>query len=180
MFVSGNLALDLAGTLKWRRDVPEEHLAEPSDLAAWLVGAGVLDSRPAAGAAELSAAIRLREAAYVLAADRAAGRSPDPAALDVVNAFAAEPPVRLTFADGGLRRAGDVAAGLSEVARALLPLLGDDGEDVVKECAKPACTRLFADRSRGHRRTWCGMQECGSQAKMAAYRARRRAQATGS
>ncbi|GAB2965838.1 hypothetical protein LWP59_22755 [Amycolatopsis acidiphila] len=33
VFVSGNLALDLAGTLKWRRDEPEELLTAPADAA---------------------------------------------------------------------------------------------------------------------------------------------------
>lgn len=45
----------------------------------------------------------------------------------------------------------------------------------IKQCARPDCTRLYLDRSRGARRTWCGMSECGNRVKAAAYRARRRA-----
>jgi predicted RNA-binding Zn ribbon-like protein len=41
-------------------------------------------------------------------------------------------------------------------------------------CADPSCTRPFIDRSRGHRRRWCGMKGCGDRAKAAAYRARQR------
>nr|WP_272918512.1 CGNR zinc finger domain-containing protein [Nocardiopsis alba] len=50
-----------------------------------------------------------------------------------------------------------------------------DPEVALKECGRPDCTRLYLDRSRGARRTWCGMDECGNRVKAAAYRARRRA-----
>ncbi|WP_442789047.1 CGNR zinc finger domain-containing protein [Glaciihabitans sp. GrIS 2.15] len=33
---------------------------------------------------------------------------------------------------------------------------------------------MFAGRSRGARRTWCGRDECGNRVKAAAYRARLR------
>jgi predicted RNA-binding Zn ribbon-like protein len=174
MFVSGNLALDLAGTLKWRRDTPEETLDSPDDLDNWLVRAGVLDAPPGAEAPDLTSARRLREAAYALVLAHTGGHPLPPDALATVNEYAAVAPVRLALTADGLRRTGPVGAALSDVARSLLTLLSETGT-TVKECAKPACTRLYVDRSRGARRTWCGMQECGSQAKMAAYRARRRA-----
>jgi predicted RNA-binding Zn ribbon-like protein len=174
MFVSGNLALDLAGTLKWRRDTPEELLATPGDLDRWLVDAGLLDTPPGADDHDLRTARRLREAAYTLVTARTGHRALPADALAVANDRAAVPPTRVALTPGGLRRSGPVGAALSDVARALLTLLADP-DAPVKECAKPACTRLYLDRSRGARRTWCGMQECGSQAKMAAYRARRRA-----
>ncbi|MGI5425384.1 CGNR zinc finger domain-containing protein [Streptomyces sp. CA-179760] len=44
----------------------------------------------------------------------------------------------------------------------------------LKECGRPGCTRVYLDRSRGGRRAWCGMEECGNRVKAAAYRARRR------
>ncbi|MFG1606726.1 CGNR zinc finger domain-containing protein [Actinoplanes sp. NPDC049265] len=170
VFVSGNVALDLAGTLKWRRTEPEETLATPDDLDAWLVAAGLLDTPPGADAFDLATARQLREAAYALLT---AGGPPPRDALAIANQCASSPPVTLTLTPGGLHRTGPAGAALSDVARALLTLLSEDTA-VLKECAKPACTRLYLDRSRGARRTWCGMRECGSQAKMAAYRARRR------
>ncbi|GIJ50210.1 hypothetical protein Val02_70960 [Virgisporangium aliadipatigenens] len=173
MFVSGNLALDLAGTLKWRRDTPEELLSEPGDLDSWLVDAGVLDAPPRADDDDLLMARRLREATYTLVTARLDRRVLPPDALALANEFAAIPPTRPVLTPDGLRRSGPVAAAFSDVARSLLTLLADP-DAPIKECAKPSCTRLYLDRSRGARRTWCGMQECGSQAKMAAYRARRR------
>ncbi|MEZ2131258.1 MULTISPECIES: CGNR zinc finger domain-containing protein [unclassified Sinorhizobium] len=42
----------------------------------------------------------------------------------------------------------------------------------VKACEGPACTLLFADHTRGHRRRWCSMALCGNRAKQAAHRHR--------
>lgn len=44
----------------------------------------------------------------------------------------------------------------------------------VKACEGPACTLLFADHTRGHRRRWCSMALCGNRAKQAAHRDRLR------
>lgn len=45
----------------------------------------------------------------------------------------------------------------------------------VKACEGPACTLLFADHTRGHRRRWCSMAMCGNRAKQAAHRHRLKA-----
>jgi predicted RNA-binding Zn ribbon-like protein len=45
----------------------------------------------------------------------------------------------------------------------------------VKACEGPACTLLFADRTRSKARRWCSMSICGNRAKQAAYRRRNRA-----
>lgn len=42
----------------------------------------------------------------------------------------------------------------------------------VKACEGPACTLLFVDHARGHRRRWCSMAQCGNRAKQAAHRHR--------
>jgi predicted RNA-binding Zn ribbon-like protein len=42
----------------------------------------------------------------------------------------------------------------------------------VKACEGPACTLLFADRTRGRARRWCSMAICGNRAKQAAHRQR--------
>ena len=46
----------------------------------------------------------------------------------------------------------------------------------VKACEGPACTLLFADHTRGHRRRWCSMALCGNRAKQAAHRHRLKAE----
>jgi len=45
----------------------------------------------------------------------------------------------------------------------------------VKACAGPACTLLFADRTRSRARRWCSMAICGNRAKQAAHRHRLKA-----
>jgi predicted RNA-binding Zn ribbon-like protein len=176
VFVGGNLALDLLGTLKWRRAEPEECLREPGDLARWAVAAGVLTAAPGAGDADLDAARALREAIYRLVRAAMTGDAPARADLDAVNEAAAGPPVTVTLTGRGARRTGPPAAVAAEVARAAITLL--DGSYAghgprLRECERPACTRLFIDRSRGGTRAWCGMAECGNRIKAAGYRARR-------
>jgi predicted RNA-binding Zn ribbon-like protein len=73
-------------------------------------------------------------------------------------------------------RSGDLAAALSAVARSALDLWELDDHEVLRWCADGLCTRAFIDRSRGHRRRWCGI-DSGNRAKARAYRARRRANA---
>lgn len=173
-FVSGNAALDLAGTLQWRRTTPRDQLTEPADLRRWIDEAGLLPGGPdAVEPAELARAVELREAVHRLAHDRLEGRGFDRVALDVVNGIAALPGRRVVLTDTGAQVHGDTAAALADVASAAVAMLADL-DVVLKECGRASCTRLYVDRSRGARRTWCGMDECGNRVKAAAYRARRR------
>nr|WP_131757778.1 ABATE domain-containing protein [Actinomadura fibrosa] len=75
-FVSGHLALDFAGTVQHRRADRRDLLARPADLARWTVAAGLLTEPPPAEAADLAAAVDLREAIYRAAIARLAGTGP--------------------------------------------------------------------------------------------------------
>ena len=175
--MSGNLALDFAGTLNERRTTRVEHLREGPDVATWLVAAGVLDDPPTTDDDTLKEAVALRESLFTIAQSliNTPGQPLPAAELDVANRAAAQPPPILTLgSDRSLTRAGTWRAGLSAVARDGLALT-DTGEAELKWCSDPACTHPFLDRSRGHRRRWCGMSGCGDRAKAAAYRARQRA-----
>lgn len=175
VFVSGDLALDFAGTLKWRRAVPEELLRTPADAARWSVAAGVLTSAPPLSAVDFAALLALREQVYRLAVAVAEARSWPAADLRAVNAAATGPRPALTLIPSGIRRAGGAAAVGSAVALAAVELLGGPDAGRIRECALEECTRLFVDRSRAGNRAWCGMEECGNRVKAAAYRARRAA-----
>ena len=175
--MSGNLALDFVGTLNERWTTRVEHLHDGHDVATWLVASGVLDDPPATDADTLQEAVALRESLFTLVQTLIdAPNEPLPAVeLDLVNRAAAYLPPTLTLLpDRSLLRAGTWRAGLSAVARDGLALT-DTGEAELKWCSDPACTHPFLDRSRGHRRRWCGMSGCGDRAKAAAYRARQRA-----
>ncbi|MDF4248901.1 ABATE domain-containing protein [Streptomyces sp. WMMB303] len=173
-FVSGNAALDLVGTVGYRRDEPVDLLDAPAALEQWVLECEELPDRVTADAADLAFALRLREAVHRLALDRLAGRPFAPAELDVVNSAAAGPVPAVELGDGGLRRSGDLRSALVQVARGAIAVLADRSVPL-KECGRAGCTRLYLDRSRGARRTWCGMDACGNRVKAAAYRARRQA-----
>jgi predicted RNA-binding Zn ribbon-like protein len=172
-FVSGNAALDLVGTLQWRRTLACEQLGGPDDLRRWIGGSGLLTDGPSVTDAELARARELREAVHRLLRDRIDATTFDVDALAVVNDWAARPGRRIALGDDGEGASGDVAAVLADLARSAITVLADRDLSV-KECGRRDCTRIYVDRSRGARRTWCGMEECGNRVKAAAYRARRR------
>ncbi|OLT42569.1 hypothetical protein BJF85_22315 [Saccharomonospora sp. CUA-673] len=203
-FVSGDPALDLAATVGYRRTEPVDLLKGPADLERWVNACDGLPAEVAADLASFDAAVTLREAVYRLALARTRGDPFDPADVEVVNTTANGPALALELVDGGMRITGGIRAALAHVARGGITVLAaaptpsavsqsaaapapssppaDSSSSnatppaaPIKECARPDCTRLYLDRSRGARRTWCGMSECGNRVKAAAYRARRRA-----
>lgn len=178
VFVSGNLALDFLGTRKWRRSEAEELLRTPDDLAAWIAAAGLVPEPVAVDAAGLDRGVELREALYRVVAARSRGGAARSEDLEVVNHAAAAAPPRPVLEAQGVRWVGDLPAVLSAVARAGVDAISPGVVELVKECGREECTRVFVDRSRGGRRAWCGMDECGNRVNAAAYR-RRRAVAAG-
>lgn len=172
-FVSGNPGLDLTGTVLSRRDDPVDLLEQPSDLEQWMAECRELPAGLTVDTATFHLALRLREALYRLTLDRLHERKFDPGALGVVNDVAAAPPPGVSLDDTGLTLTGDGNAALSLLARSGMTVLADS-DSRIKECGRPSCTRLYLDRSRGARRAWCGMDECGNRVKAAAYRARKR------
>ncbi|WP_170301630.1 CGNR zinc finger domain-containing protein [Saccharopolyspora hirsuta] len=176
-FVSGNPALDLAGTVGSRRDRPSDALTCPADLERWVAECAELPDRVTADATTFEAALSLREAVYRLALDRVLGRPFDPDSLEIVNRAAAGPMPAIRLSDSGVSTSGDLPAVLTQLARSAIALLADP-DACLKECGRTDCTRIYLDRSRGARRNWCGMEECGNRVKAAAYRARKRARSS--
>ncbi|WP_062206752.1 ABATE domain-containing protein [Streptomyces sp. NBRC 109706] len=173
-FVSGDPALDLVATVESRRGAAVDLLAAPEDLERWIRACDGLPDEVAVDAASFAAALRLREAIYRLTLERLRGDRFTPAGLAVVNGAAAGPALGVELSDAGLRLSGGADAVLAQLARQGITLLADRLA-CLKECGRADCTRVYLDRSRGGRRTWCGMDACGNRVKAAAYRARRRA-----
>lgn len=174
-FISDRPALDFVATVAERHGRREEKLATPADLATWVSESGLVDEPLALDADQLARAKELREAVFGVVAAVIDGRSVASEDLGRVNAAAARPrPVLVLAADGHVRRHGDLAAVLAELATDCLDLAGGPDRQVLHWCADASCTRPFVDRSRGQRRRWCGMKGCGDRAKAAAYRQRRR------
>ncbi|HEU5027727.1 MAG TPA: CGNR zinc finger domain-containing protein [Spirillospora sp.] len=188
-FLSGDLALDLAGTVQHRRADRHDLLTAPEHLARWSVAAGLVTDPPPVSDTDLAAAVDLREAIYRAATAVLHGEPPAAADRDLINRHAAAPPPvpRLT-GDGAAHRDGDAGSVLAAAARAAVDLLAaatapadpdgdgdgvDAGRGVLKECQADPCTRLYLDTSRRRTRRWCDMSQCGNRAKAAAFRARR-------
>ncbi|WP_433660571.1 CGNR zinc finger domain-containing protein [Nocardia sp. CA-128927] len=170
-FVSGNLALDFAGTVKARTGSFDDALDTPADLADWLVAAELLDRAPECDAATFDRAVRLREAAYRMASAVIRGEPLADADRRIVNDCAkGELPAITLRPDGTVARSGTPAAALTAIARSAIELLG--GSASIKECGRPECTRLYIDASRGGNRRWCDMTICGNRVKSASFRAR--------
>ncbi|WP_353940349.1 ABATE domain-containing protein [Streptomyces sp. HUAS MG91] len=172
-FPCGTLPLDFVGTLRARRnDLPMEKLATPELLDDWFVESGMLDLAPGASEVDLTLAVDLRESIYSLVAARLHGEPLPPDAVAELNLQASGMPVTLRLGPDGATRTGSVGQGLAALARETVEILGGDDGALLRECARPECTQVYLDRSRGHRREWCAMRTCGNRVKAAAYRAR--------
>jgi predicted RNA-binding Zn ribbon-like protein len=171
-FVSGNLGLDLVGTVGKRRSQRVDRLATPDDLARWTVDAQLLDDRPAVTADDFAETLAVREAIYRLATAARTSAPYDPADLDTLNRAAEPPPPTVRLTTDGVIRTGPFASALSAAARAAIDLLAGPQKPHIRECEAETCTRLFVDTSHRHTRRWCDMRLCGNRAKAAAFRAR--------
>ncbi|WSJ86162.1 CGNR zinc finger domain-containing protein [Streptomyces sp. NBC_01304] len=175
-FDPGALCLELLPTGGSERYPDFEVLSEPADLVRWAAGSRLAPGlEPAVDQRELAAAHALRAALWPLAVDRAHGRAPSPADLDVVNATAAEPPLAARIAADGTRTWGPGATGtqlLSTVARDAVDLFTGPFAHRIRECEAHNCALVFVDTSRPGRRRWCSMERCGNRQKAKAHRAR--------
>lgn len=178
IFVSGNLALDFIGTLKWRRTQPEELLNSPEDLGRWVLESAVLSSYTGCNEKSLAQMKKLREVIYRLASARVSGLEWDREDVLQLNLIANSGFPQIVFTESGLERLGDMASVAGSVARSGIDLLTSSEVELMKECKREACTRIFIDRSRSKNRAWCGMDECGNRIKAANYRSRNRLNTT--
>jgi predicted RNA-binding Zn ribbon-like protein len=179
LYVSGRLCLDFAGTMKHRDSTREDLLTHPRLLSDWAVGAGVSDATIDVADHDFADAIALREAIYRTVIARLEQRRPKPADVQLINGHAAQPQLAPRLHRmGALTREGTASQLLASLAADLLDLLAGGDIENVKRCEHSDCTRLYVDSSRAKNRHWCGMGICGNRAKVQAFRARQRANAT--
>jgi len=176
-FPCGTTALDFVGTLRARADdAPTEKLDSIESLDAWFVESGLIDDVPGATPDDLVAAREVREAIYEVITARRQGEVLPHGAVETLNGRAAEAPVSVRL-DGRVRRAGSVGNALSSLARETIEIVGGEDAELLRECARPGCTQVYLDRSRGRRREWCAMKTCGNRVKASKFRARHRVDA---
>jgi predicted RNA-binding Zn ribbon-like protein len=171
-------ALALVNSRRNDADGPVDELATRAGLGTWLAEQGLAHAR--VDDAALAAVRELRGAVRELLEARIAGRVPEPAAVETVNAAAAAAPTarRLTWTDPDTPRAErySLRAGGTALARALLAadaidlVTGPAHADLLA-CPAPGCMRLLL---RDHpRRRWCSTR-CGDRVRASRYYHRHR------
>jgi predicted RNA-binding Zn ribbon-like protein len=190
--LGGDPALDFANTLGGLRDGPwdDEWLHDYADLAAWAQQAGLLDApsaaaliargeaHPRAAVAAFTRALDLREQIHRVMAALAEGDDPSASNLEALVAAHHDALAHAALARDGERldwrwTGDDLVRPLRPVARAAIELLRSERLTRLKQCAN--CRWLFLDTSKNASRRWCSMAHCGTEAKVRATRARRRA-----
>ena len=170
-FVAKNLALDFVNTVGNRlaSKKHKEHLRTKSDLSEWIRRAGLDDG--GRDSTRLSDALALREALYRILRVQLRGTAPRKQDIDLLNTF-----IRCSRAGWGLQykgpqwrwrwaNAGKVSYPLARIIESAVDLLTSKNLPLLHQCSDEQCGWLFLDRSQGHRRKWCSMQDCGNRAK---------------
>lgn len=183
--LGGDLALDFVNSVE-DRAAPhaDDTLRAPDDLRRWGARLGLVSDDTTAGApdaeaAELAAAVALREALHDLLEATVERRQPPREATRLLAATLAE-----AHAAGTLRAAAGrlgwhwspraLATVRFAVAAAAVELLSGPAADRVRRCANDACGWFFLDATKNAARRWCSMRVCGTRAKNVRRAARRR------
>ena len=196
--VGGALCLDFVNTVGNRADdaISRDYLEDYAALVDWARQAGLVSDaeagslrrgasrQPDAAAAALDRAKTLREAMHTVVLNVAKSRGADPAALAKLNQFVMEFLARsqLVASPAGFRLEhlddpADLGKMLWPVVRSAIDLLTSADSQRLRECAGHPCGWLFLDTSRGGRRRWCEMADCGNRAKVRRFRAQHRGRA---
>lgn len=185
----GHPALDLVNTLDERPfPSPIENLATFGDLLRFTELAGLIERPQARHLAKLSdpscslvvnKVRKLREHLHEVLRAMHAGRRVAQEDLDAINhviqtAHAAR--TLRTSSSGGLVShrwsqpfAADVP--LNACALAVEELLVEVDRKRIRKCRASDCGVYFVDTSKGHRRRWCSMNNCGNREKQRRWRA---------
>ena len=157
---------------------PDDRLAEPEQLEAWLRQHGLLEPGVRLDRADVRAAQAVREAlrALLLANN---GWPADPGAVETLNRAAGRARVVVRFEESGAARLEPAAGGIDGAIGSLLGIvyraMADGTWERFKACRLDTCHWAFYDASKNRSGAWCTMAECGNRAKARAFRARKRA-----
>ena len=209
--VGGHPALDLVNTVAPR--VPgdtggRDYLPDPAELLAWSRRIEIIDpaeaeavaavwgSAPDLAEKALRATVEIREATYVVLAQRASGVGQKPANFEQEQGPAFER-LMLRWAAASARSmlvSRESGPGVAELRVGTSPALMIPDRlvaaavDVLRTVqlrqlrACPVddggCGFLFLDHSRNGSRRWCSMEDCGTRAKIRKLSARRRSAST--
>jgi predicted RNA-binding Zn ribbon-like protein len=190
MFLADSSGLDFLNSIATPVDVAVDWIDDGEGLLAWLrqaelVPAEVLEGfRHSAGPGELDAvaaqARALREWFRGFVREHRGAPLPPTSLtlLEPLNRLMARDQSFLQLTAAGLqagRRWSSPETLLQPIAEAMARTVSEEDFSQVKACEGPACTLLFADHTKGHRRRWCSMAVCGNRAKQQAHYQRRHA-----
>lgn len=192
LFLGGHPATDFLNTRCSPQGQTIEWIGDGRSFVDWLMAAGLLDG---AGATRLQRRFGLK--ALDVAAEEA--RRVREWARGWISRWREAPGAdygrELAFLNGLLargsshREVADAEGGFQLIARNRLDsadelialvaeqiasLITSEEPALVKQCADPACTLSFVDRTKSHRRLFCSAAACGNRAKVAAFRERQR------
>jgi predicted RNA-binding Zn ribbon-like protein len=184
----GHPALDLVNTLDERPfDTPIENLASYRDFVRFAELAGLIEgplaavlrdrTGPACGRVARRARDLREHLHEVLAAAHRAGRTPQRDMNAIAAAIQAAHAARLIVALpsgalAGRRWALDSAIDipLHACALAIEQLLVEIDRGRIRKCGADDCDVYFIDTSKGRRRQWCSMKNCGNREKQRRWR----------
>ncbi len=173
-FIAGNLALDFINTVGYRSGDRREYLRNAADLNEWARRAGILaeESEMRVTRRQIVRVRAIREELHRLFHRLASGGAPSAAVLAPLNArLAGLAPRRQLISDASgiswvwTGAASDPGRVLGPVLSSAADLLASGSYHHVRECRGEQCGWLFLDRSRGGRRVWCSMADCGNREK---------------
>jgi predicted RNA-binding Zn ribbon-like protein len=184
LFLADDLALDFVNTKFGVGDGRREWFDSDARVLDWLQRAGLPTLKFKAKArrgALLDAALALRESARGLIEKRKDGAIGNPAVLNRLLALDSSYSQlvwskQLSARREQQRRVTSIEGLLVPVAQAVATLIAEADFSLLRECESADCTVWFYDRTKSHRRRWCSMALCGNRMKVAAFRARNKAE----
>ena len=165
--------VEFANSLYITADGSIDFLATPDLIKLWFEAVDTDVTVPTIRRADAAAIRELRDAVHSLLRAVATGTPPAPAAVAILNRYAAKAPWFLHLAcshDGHLavieRRHGRaIDVFLGQIANETIQLL-DGSAKLLRRCNGPGCAMLFIKNH--HKRRWCH-QSCGHRARQAEY-----------
>jgi predicted RNA-binding Zn ribbon-like protein len=198
MFLADSIGLDFLNSIATPVDVPVDWIDDGAGLLAWLRQAQLVpeevlkEFERAAMPGELDAvaaqARALREwfRDFVKEKKGAPLKARSLTALEPLNRLLARDQSYLQLVPGAhgeaafesrpQRRWNSPESLLQPIGEALARVVSEEDFTHLKACEGPACTLLFADHTKGHRRRWCSMAVCGNRVKQQAHYQRKHAQ----
>jgi predicted RNA-binding Zn ribbon-like protein len=169
-----------------------EYLSSYADLVDWSRQAGIIgdntaayllkeaECRPDEAMLVLARACMFREAIYRIFAASITGMQPAEADMSLLNAELGRAisgahivPIADNFSWEWSGDRHELDYMFAAIARSVAELLTSPLRRQVRECMSDACSWLFVDTTKNHRRRWCTTTGCGNVAKVRRYRQRR-------